>query len=153
MASIKEDISTSADWIARALNSSGYLADFSPEILWEIDRFFSDHSLGGVAKPGGLLSQDLGQRTFAIGSYMGEVIRRRLGGEWLGDDEAPDAEITVALELTDGTRCWPIQRAMKRFRNGDEDSIAVWANALGLQVGPRPRQRRPNLFQRILERF
>lgn len=154
MASIKEDISTNDDRIARALNSSGYVADFSPASLWEIDRFFTDHSLAGVAKPGGLLSEDLGQRVFAIGSYMGEVIRRGLGGGWVGDEQAPDAEVTVALELTDGTRCWPIQRAMKRFKNGDEDSIGVWGNALGLQVGPRPRLRAvPNLLQRSLKRF
>ena len=79
-------------------------APFERLYLLGCRRFFGDHSSGGVAKPGGPLSQDLGPRIFAIGSYMGETIRRRLGGEWVGDDEASNVEITVALELTDGTR-------------------------------------------------
>jgi hypothetical protein len=39
MATIKEDINKSADWIAHALSSSGYRANFTPQSLWEIDRF------------------------------------------------------------------------------------------------------------------
>jgi hypothetical protein len=115
MGTIKEDIGTSADWISRALNSSGYRADFSPRSLWEIDRFFEEQSLNGAPKPAGLLSQDLGSRIFAIGSYIGEVIRRNIGGEWVGDDKDPQAEIAIELHLPDGTRCWSTQRAMKRF--------------------------------------
>lgn len=138
MASIKEGVSKSADWIVQALASSGFRPDFSPGSLWEIDRFFDDSSEGGAAKPGGLLSQNLGQRVFAIGSYMGEVVRRSLGGDWIGDDQDPQAEINLTLQLESGTRCWPVQRAMKRFKNGDEDSIAVWGHGLGVPVGPRP---------------
>src|SRR5882762_9116363 len=99
MATIKEDISRSADWIAHALSSSGYRADFTPQSLWDIDRFFDDHSSEGAAKP---------------------------GGEWIGNDEDPQAEMTVELRFIDGTRCWPVVRAMKRFKNGAEDSIAAW---------------------------
>lgn len=138
MANIKEDIDKSADWIANALNSSGYRADFAPRSLWEIDRFFEEHSQDGTAKPGGLLSSGLGQRIFALGSYIGEVARRELGGRWGGDDNDPEAEINVELLLPDGTRCWPVQRAMKRFKNGEEDGIAAWGAGLGLAVGAPP---------------
>jgi hypothetical protein len=146
MANIKEDINRSADWIAHALSSSGYRADFTPQSLWDIDRFFDDHSWEGAAKPGGLLSQDLGQRIFAIGSYIGEVARRKLGGEWIGNDEDPQAEITVELQFADGTRCWPVARAMKRFKNGAEDGIAAWGSGAGLDVGPSPKRARKGLF-------
>ena len=142
MATIKEDISRSADWIAHALSSSGYRADFTPQSLWDIDRFFDDHSSEGAANPGGLLSQDLGQRIFAIGSYIGEVARRKLGGEWNGNDEDPETEIRVELQLPDGTRCWPVVRAMKRFKNGAEDSIAAWGSGTSLDVGPSPERSR-----------
>lgn len=151
MGTIKEDIAESSDWISRALQSSGYRADFSPHSLSEIDRFFDDHSVNGTAKPGGLLSQDLGPRLFAIGSYIGEVVRRSVGGEWVGDDADPEAEITVELHLPDGSRCWPIQRVMKRFRNGPEDGIAFWAYGVGLQVGPSPEPRK-GFFRRLFGR-
>lgn len=127
---IAADIRKSADWIAEALGSSGYKADFTLESLKEIDRFFDEHSRNGQPVPGGLLSQDLGQRIFAIGSYVGEVIRRGYGGEWKGDDDDPKVEMNVELRLPDGTVCWPIQRVMKRYKNGSEDGIHVYAYAL-----------------------
>lgn len=134
MGTITEDIDVAADWIAKALSSSGYAADFSPSSLWEIDRFFDEHSKSGEAIPGGLLSDDLGSRLFSIGAYVGEVIRRSIGGEWHGDDSDPQAEINVELVVADST-CWPVQRVMKRFKNGAEDGIAAYGAGLGLDVG------------------
>ena len=122
-AKIVSDAKTSANWIAQALSASGYKADFSPLSLKEVDRFFDEQSDGGRAKPGGLLSTDFGPRIFAIGSYIGEVLRRSSGGEWQGDDSDPEAEINISLRLKNGTQLWPVQRAMKRFKNGKEDSI------------------------------
>lgn len=124
----------SADWISQALQSSGYRYDFSPKSLCEIDRFFDEHSQNGLAIPGGLLSHDLGSRLFAIGAYMGEVIQRHIGGFWVIDEADPQADINVEFNLPDGTRCWPVQRSMKRYKNGYEDGIAAWGTGLGLQV-------------------
>jgi hypothetical protein len=153
MATIKEDIQTSADWISRALSSSGYRADFTAESLWEIDRFFDEQSRDGAAKRGGLLSKSLGQRLFAVGSYMGEVLRRQVGGEWIGDDQDPEAEINVGLLLPDGSVCWPVQRAMKRFKNGAEDGIATWGSFAGLQVGPQPERRPVGFFRKLFKKL
>ncbi len=129
-AKIVSDARASADWIARALTSSGYKADFYMESLREVDRFFDDHAPGGTVRPDGLLSEDLGARIFAIGSYVGETLRRQLGGDWEGDDGDPQAEINLALKLKSGPVVWPVQRAMKRLRNGKEDSIAAYGAAL-----------------------
>lgn len=57
MDSVVEDAKKSLTWIAGALSSSGYVADFTPASLWEIDRFFDEQTQGGNAKPGGLLSE------------------------------------------------------------------------------------------------
>ena len=153
MGTIKEDIKSSADWIARALNSSGYRADFTPESLWEIDRFFDEQSQNGAAKPRSLLSQDLGVRLFSVGSFIGEVVRRKLGGEWIGNDNDPEVEVTVELQLPNGGRRWPVQRTLKRFKNGPEDGIAGWGAGIGLEVGPWPERPqkvpRKGLFKRL----
>ncbi len=146
---IIEDIDAGTDWILRALRSSGYRADFSPQSLWEIDRFFDEHTQDGTAKQGGLLSEDLGQRLFGLGAYIGEVVRRAKGGEWLGDDSDPETEIAVELVLSDGARCWPIQRVMKRFKNGSQDGIAAWGSGLGLQVSTQAVLPRKNFFKRL----
>lgn len=134
---IVDDVERSADWIAAALRSSGYDADFSGSSLWEIERFFDDQVPDGRAREGGLLSLDVGPRLFAIGAYVGEVIRRGVGGEWQGDDTDPDVEINVEL-IVDGASCRPVQRVIKRYRNGREDCVATYGAWLGLDVGQRP---------------
>jgi len=80
MPSIRDDIQTAAEWIATALTASGYKADFTSNSLLEIDRFLSEHSRGGKPVPGGLLSESLGSRIFALGAYSGEVVRLNIGG-------------------------------------------------------------------------
>jgi len=138
MASLAEDLDRSAQWISKALSASGYLADFSPASLWAVDRFFDDNSVAGVARPGGLLAQDLGGRLFGLGAYTGEVIRRASGARWRTDDQDPHGEVNVELVLPDGTIIWPVQRMMKRFQNGAEDGLAAYGVALGIAVGAEP---------------
>ncbi len=138
MSQVEEDMLEGAEWISQALRSSGYRADFSPESLWHVDFFFDDHCSNGEATPGGLLSEDLGKRLFALGAYVGEVLRRNVGGEWHGDDTDPLAEVNVELNLTSGAKCWPVQRVMKRFKNGSQDGIASYGTGMGLHVGVRP---------------
>lgn len=116
-----EDLGTARDWIAKALNFSGYRADFTLESLKEIDRFFDEQN-----KPGGLLSENRGSRLFALGAYLGEVLIRTYGGEWQTDDEDPQGEVNVAVRLACGSTLWPVQRVMKRYQNGPEDGIYVY---------------------------
>lgn len=143
MASILEDVHLGAAFMAEALTSEGYRADFSPDSLWEIDRFFDEQSSRGKPVAGGLLSAGLGGHLFTIGAYVGEVIRRGVGGEWYGDDNDPDAEINVKLVLPNGTACWPVQRVMKRFKEGEEAAIAPYGAAAGLVMPPRPPPEEP----------
>jgi len=127
---IVSDARDSAEWIAKALNSSGYKADFSISSLKEVDRFLEEQAPKGVPKPGGLLGEHLGSRVFSLGSYVGEVLIRNAGGNWKGDDSDPEAEINLAVQFRNGSQAWPIQRVMKRLRNGSEDSVFAYGVAL-----------------------
>src|SRR5258705_4350718 len=93
---IVQDAVALADQISQAFSQSGYNADFSLESLKEVDRFFDEQVTNGRAKPGGLLSQQLGARLFALGAYVGEVIRRHDGGQWQVDDNHRQAEIHIS---------------------------------------------------------
>lgn len=150
MGTVIEDAAKASVWIAMALSSSGYIADFTTASLWQIDRFFDEQTQDRTAKPGGLLSQDLGPRLFAIGAYIGEVIRRERGGEWVANDNGPQAEINIDVRLTDGMTCWPVQRAVKRFKNGPEDGIAAYGVVMGLDVGPQPVRAEPRPWWRFV---
>lgn len=149
MAALVEDLDAAASWISQALRSSGYVADFSPGSLWLIDRFMDEHTKASKPSPGGLLATDFGGRLFALGAYTGEVIRRNLGGTWRANDEDPEGEINVELELPGGGVIWPVQRVMKRCANGAEDGIAAYGALLGLNVGtPPPALGRRRFFRR-----
>ena len=122
-----QDIMASKDWIAKALNSSNYAADFSINSLKEIDRFFDEQNT-----PNGILNQNRGQILFALGSYIGEVIISAYGGEWITDDSDPQGEINIAVKLKNGGIVFPVQRAMKRYANEKEDSIYDYGFVLGV---------------------
>jgi hypothetical protein len=124
------DAVASADWIAKALTGSGYKADFSLDSLKEIDRFFEEQAPNGAPRKNGLLATGLGSKLFALGGYVGEVIRRKSGGTWKGQDADPEAEFNIVLELKNGKVIWPVQRVMKRYRNGSDDGIYVYGFAI-----------------------
>ncbi|MFD8306727.1 hypothetical protein ACFV29_30935 [Streptomyces sp. NPDC059690] len=160
VASLLDDIGASANWMASALGSSGYRADFSPSSLREVERFMAEHSNAGAAVDGGLLASGLGARLFGLGCYVGETIRRGLGGVWDADDADPAGEINVTLRLSDQSVIWPVQRVIKRFHNGPEGSIVAYALFLGLDLqtcnpppgpnspAPAGPKRRRGLFRR-----
>ncbi|MCX4581004.1 hypothetical protein OHB41_49525 [Streptomyces sp. NBC_01571] len=102
MTPLLDDVRASADWIASALDSSGYQADFSPGSLRDVERFMTEHSNSGAAVEGGLLAAGLGARLFGVGCYVGETIRLSLGGAWEADDADPAGELDVRLRLASG---------------------------------------------------
>jgi hypothetical protein len=107
-APIIRDAVPAAEWVAEAMRSSGYATDFSPVSLWEIDRFFAEQlKRPGKPRRGGLLAEDLGSRIFAIGAYVGEVIRRgaRHAWDWAPGEGGPDDEIVFASFVATTARC------------------------------------------------
>jgi len=119
--SLEDDIRSASEWVVRALNVSGYNADYSLESMKEIDRFFDEQS-----GEGGIISRNRGQIIFALASYIGETVIRLYGGKWGGSDE-----VNMSVELDGGTVIFPTQRAMKRYQNGSEDSIYAYVYVLG----------------------
>ncbi len=131
MGTLQEDIKVQAKWIVEAFGADKLNLDGSIKSFIEIDSFFNKHAVNGKAKKGGRLSQRLGSTIFSIGSYVIETILSAVpGSKLITDDEARDGEITVSIELPDGSVIFPVQRVMKRFENGSEDSIYVYGHQL-----------------------
>ncbi|HXR42309.1 MAG TPA: hypothetical protein VN738_07865 [Acidothermaceae bacterium] len=134
MSTIVEDVRGAAVSIADIANDAGYSFDFSARSLWDVERFLDDNASGGEPKAGGLLSKDLGSRVFALGAYVGEVIREAVGGEWVSDDSADD-DSTVTLRTGAGELLWPNQQVMKRIMTSDSQSVLDYARAVGVDPG------------------
>ena len=124
---MEHDLMQAAQGVANALSRFGYVADFSPGSLVEVDRFFEENVTGGTPRPDGLLGQELGARLVRMGGYVGEVVRRATKGQWRCDEHDPQGEMNVSVLTGEGLECYPVQRVMKRLRNGSEDSIVTWA--------------------------
>lgn len=120
-----EDIHTAYEWVAMALNSSGYKADYTIESMKEIDRFIDEQS-----GENGIISRGRGKILFSLGCYVGETVIRLYGGKWHTDDNDPEGEINASVELDNGTVIFPIQRVIKRYQNGSEDGIYAYVYVL-----------------------
>lgn len=116
---LREDMEKAHAWIVEALESSGYRADGTLESFREIDRFFDEEN-----KPGGILSQNTGMILFSLGVYVGNVILRNAGGEW--DIENCTSETELCVKLNNETAVFPIQRVMKRYKQGSDESIYAY---------------------------
>jgi len=131
MGTLKEDINEQANWIVKGFAEDKLKLDYTIGSFIEIDKFFLKNSAGGQAKPGGRLSKNLGNVLFSIGAYIGNTIIKTVPGTaWEVDDDAVDEEINVAIRLPGNAVIWPVQRVMKRFKNGPEDSIYVYGYSI-----------------------
>lgn len=130
MGTLKEDIKTQSDWIVRAFRADNFKLDYSIESLMEVDRFFVDNMENGKPKKDGrLAAKGFGSILFSIGAYVGETIIKNVPGtEWITDDDDSQGELNASLKLPNGAEIYPIQKVMKRFQNGNEDSIYPYAH-------------------------
>ena len=112
-----DDLELASKWVAKALNSSNYQADYSVESLKEIDRFFKEEN-----KPGGILSKNVGQILFSLGAYVGDVFIKEFGGKWVTYD-GKDAEINVQVVLDNGISFLPVVSCMKVYQDSEESNL------------------------------
>lgn len=98
-----------------AFERSGYKVDHSIESLKEMDRFIDEQS-----GRDGMISLNSGAILFSVGCYIGAVVTRLYGGEWITDD---NDTLNEKIKLDNGTEIFLMQIVLNRYRNGSEDSI------------------------------
>ena len=94
--------------------------DYTPESLTTVDEIISK---GWGGEPPALLDPMI----TLFGSYVGETLRRNLGGKW-----AHSADFGYALVEIDGRdfKAFPFNKVSKRFTEGEGDSVAFFYEAL-----------------------
>lgn len=129
MATLLEDIKIQSEWLIEAFAADNLKLDYTIHSLIEVDKFFNRNTRNGKAVKGGRFSKNLGAIIFSIGAYVGQTIVKTIpSAAWETDDNDPQGEITAAVKLPDGTIMWPMQKVMKRFKNGSEDSIYAYGH-------------------------
>lgn len=131
MVTLKEDIKAGSEWIVEAFAYDGFKLDYTIESLVEVDRFFKENMKNDKPKiDGRLYGKGFGPKLFSIGSYIGETIIKNVNSaEWITDDNDELGEVNVSIKLPNDIYIWPIQKVMKRFKNGSEDSIYPYVHS------------------------
>jgi hypothetical protein len=101
---------TAAPELAAGCQERGYDLDFSVDSLQELERAFDARFR--TKDPPFPAKLDVG---FGLLAYMGEVIRRAAGGQWIGPTTPLTRDYGLALQLVDGSVIWPRQRLSKRL--------------------------------------
>lgn len=96
--------------------------DYSVDSLQRLDQFISEHFDGKS-------TQEVGETMLLrVGSYVGEVIIRHLGGHW-NEEGLPEINEVGPLDVVH-----PLEKAQKRFQNGKADSLAWYYHSLAKQA-------------------
>jgi hypothetical protein len=73
----------------------------------------------------GQAAEDLEFQTRLWGSYFGEVIRRRFGGEW-ELSQYPGAVAAVPTLTVKGARLYPLMKVYRRLTLGPDENLATF---------------------------
>lgn len=113
--------------------------DYSEESLQQIERILGQlHETipkGVFAKlfKHGPSDTQIRQMAKMWGGYVGEVIRRRWGGQWSTESEAqPGGVITLQIG---GSEIYPPAKVFKRLTNGPEDNVWHYYQVLKADFG------------------
>ncbi len=68
-----------------------------------------------------------------FGGYLGEVIRRHLGGEWTLDSGI-DPEPTITLALSNASKVFPPGKVYKRLMNGEGDGVPFYYQVIKMKA-------------------
>ena len=95
------------------LTAKGLLLDYTPESLFGIDRVLASY---GCAKGNGDRNKGLVE---LVGAYLGEVIRRNLGGNWY-EKVPPDNATGLLLDEASEFWIWCHAVVYKQLEQGNK---------------------------------
>ena len=123
------------DAVDHAQAAAGIALDYSPESIRNVETFLQ---MLYAARPKGFLGrllgkgpseQDLDQACKMYGGYVGEVVRRTGGGEWIVDTDIVPGQKVLCLRKGD-MKIWPPAKVGKRLTNGPEDNVWMYSQVI-----------------------
>src|SRR5215475_6831073 len=103
--------------IAREFNAR---LDYSENSLIELENIVARLALDLPA--GGPPADELTEMCKLWGSYLGEVVRRRFGGDWSIETYPGKQFATLTLNVA-GTKLFPSMKVHRRLTSGEDDNL------------------------------
>lgn len=113
------DAPAAAASFVEACARTGIELDYTPESLSRVDGLLTAGLEEGGDDPGSLL--------LMTGCYVGEVIRRHLGGEWT---QAEPGEALPRVRLTNGALCDVMGRVTSLHRDAEASSVVSFYSVI-----------------------
>ena len=82
----------------------------------------------------GQAAEDLEFQTRLWGSYFGEVIRRRFGGEWELTQHPGGGASAVPTLVVRGARLYPLMKVYRRLTLGKGEDLAAFYNMVSARL-------------------
>ncbi len=108
--------------VTAARDVDGVNLDFTVASLAAVDQIIENFRSEGLA------AEQIAETLFCFGCYVGEVFVVQAGGSWRPTEATSMAGLASAPMVmeTAKTVCNPIDKALKRFQNGEEDSVSYF---------------------------
>ena len=122
------------DAVDHAKTAAGVTLDYSPDSIKRVEGVLETLY---AAMPRGLSRlfrrgpsrEDVATMAKMYGGYIGEVVRRTAGGEWVFDTEIAPGETVISLRKGE-QRIFPPTKVQKRLANGPEDNVWFYYQVL-----------------------
>jgi hypothetical protein len=92
--------------------------DYSENSLIEVEAILAELA----AKSAGASGDEVGEICKTWGSYLGEVVRRRFGGEWSVETYPGKQFATLTLSVG-ANKLFPTMKIHRRLTQGEDDSV------------------------------
>jgi hypothetical protein len=126
-------VTVAAVAVASDLERVGFVMDYKPSSLSEVDRFIDSYTVRGKQRfRSPLYESDDEWVIVALGAYVGWVLYASLVCEWDFSDHHPVQGVVPRVVFPDGRWCRPMQMVARRFASGEAPSIVEVGRDLGV---------------------
>lgn len=120
-----EKLKKSAENLAKDFeNEFKIKMDFTPNSVKELDRIITE-----FFDPNSALAPVV---AFDVGAYLGEVILRNIGGQWMPTEDPYDTKIVGISNIAE---IYPMQRTLKRWEEGERASLFFYLEKIAQYKG------------------
>jgi hypothetical protein len=128
--SMTEAYAQQAVIIAREFNAR---LDYSENSLMELESILGQLALD--LPPGGPSTDELTEMCKMWGCYLGEVVRRRFGGDWSIDTYPGKQFATLTLTVV-GNKLFPSMKIHRRLTEGESDNVWSFYKMIKAKLEP-----------------
>jgi len=121
-----------AEDAVRAARQQNVNLDYSEQSLEHLERLLAE--LSSSLQP---TEQRLDEMSRTWGGYLGEVVRRRFGGEWT-IEKYPAGDFLIVTLNVNGAKLFPSMKIHKRLTEGASENLLLFYRTVRTRLEARP---------------